>query len=370
MSDADQKGTGANAGGANAPDEIVSKYEVVPYAEIAKEDDLYSFRAALDTPQPAQAAKPAQQTQLPQQPQPQQPQQPLALNRKNLLLIGGAVLGFTVLMVVLLVALNSSKTESAPSFIDLGTGNIASAGLGARLIAKWDGKAGYELHIDALSPQQIPGFSAVAGNPPRPLSVNLRMKDLSGSVLCQKEILLPFDPGAAANPDQAQPLVPGKTLDGDTVENVAGDDGQIDEIVVNGQLLCPVKLYKRLVSWDFSSNFPALAEQEEWMRHELSVEADLRRKAAQARARALIPRVAPLPAPIDGDDVIVSDNPSRGTVTTSAGRQFYIGRGGLRSTAPGWQVFPASIHFHCNTRAICTLTRPDASTALQARLMH
>lgn len=354
MSDAEPRERGTSTGEMNPEGEPVSRYQVVPSAK-ADEAELYAFRSAIPPPRPpAPPPTPAQQA---------------AAARKNTALMVG-IAGIGGLLVVLIGILISNKQEQVPPFIDLGANNVAPAGLGGRLIVKWDGRAEYELHIDPLVPRQIEGFSAVAGNPPRPFSVNLRLKDGFGSIACQKEILFPSDPAAQADPEQAESLVPVKTVGGDVVQNMAGTDGLINEIVVNGQLPCPAKSYKRLASWDFASSFPPVADQEDWMRHEQGIEGNLRRKAAEARAKLLIPRVRPLPAPIEGDDVIVFDNPSKGTVETKAGRLFFLGKDGLRGRAPGWQVFPAAVHFHCDTRANCVLTRSDASSALQARLVH
>ncbi|HEY1766787.1 MAG TPA: hypothetical protein VGG26_04000 [Terracidiphilus sp.] len=354
MSDAEPRETGTGAGAIDPEVELISRYEVVPSAK-ADETELYSFRAAFPPP-PSPAAPPT-------------PAQQAATARKNTILTAGiACIGG--LLVVVIGILISNRQEQVPPFIDLGANNVAQAGLGGRLIVKWDGSAEYELHIDPLVPRQIAGFSAVAGNPPRPFSVDLRLKDGFGSVTCEKEILFSSDPAARADPEEAQSLVPVKTTAGDIEQNMAGTDGLIDEIVVNGQLPCSAKSYKRLTSWDFASSFPPVADQEGWMRHEEDVEAGLRRKVAEAHARLLIPRVHPLPAPIEGDDVIVFDNPSKGTVETKAGRLFFLGKDGLRGRAPGWQVFPAAVHFHCDTRANCVLTRSDASSSLQARLVH
>lgn len=356
MDDADRHEREASAENANAQGEVISRYEVVPYGAKTDDADLYAFRSALPVPAP-----PAP---------PPGPVQQAAAARKNIAMIAG-VAALAVLFTVLIVIAISNRQESAPPFIDLGPNSIASAGLAGRLIAKWDGKAAeYELHIDPLVPRQIPGFAAVAADPPRSFSVNIRLKDTFGSTVCQKEILFPADPAAQADPQQGQPLIPIKTVDGDIVQNVAGTDGQINEIVVDGQLPCPVKLYKRLASWDFASSFPAVADQQDWMMHEQGVEANLRRKAAEARAKQLIPRGRSLSAPMDGDDVIVFDNPSKGTVETKTGRLFFVGRDGLRARAPGWQIFPAAIHFHCDIKANCVLTRADASTTLQARLLR
>ncbi|HZP07253.1 MAG TPA: hypothetical protein VFB43_20305 [Terracidiphilus sp.] len=354
MSDAKTREQGTSAESAIPEGEPVSRYEVVPSAK-ADEADLYSFRAEMPPP-PAPAPPPT-------------PAQQMATARKNIAM-GAGVAAICALLLVLIAVLIQKKQEAAPPFIDLGENNVAASGLGGRLLAKWDGEAGYELHLDPLAPAQVPAFSAVASNPPGPISIDFRLKNGFGTVVCQKQVLVPIDPAGQADPQQTQPLVPTKTIGGDVVQNVTGADGQINEIVINGQLPCSVQAYKSLASWEFSSSFPTVAEQEDWMRHEQGVEADLRHKAAEARAKALIPRVRPIPSPIEGDDVIVSDNPSKGTVETRDGRVFYIGRTGLRGRMPGWQVFPASIHFRCDTKATCTLTRHDASGSLQARLLH
>jgi hypothetical protein len=355
MSNVDLDQQGAKAKNAPAEDEPVSRYEVVPYAEKTNDSDLYAFRTSLPAPPPAV-------------PRPTPVQQAAAAQKKTLLMAGS---GAAVLLLIILVAvIVATRQEPVPPFIDLGPNNVASAGLAARLIAKWDGTAEYELHIDPLVPSQIPGFSAVAAFPPQPLSFEIRLKSALGALLCQKEILIPVDRAGEADPENAQPLVPVKTVAGDFVQNVAGTDGLIDEIVVNGSLACSAKAYKRFAAWELASSFPSIAEQQTWRQHEQSVEANLRRKAAEARARALIPRTRPLAAPIDGDDVIVFDNPSKGTIETKAGRLFYVGRPGLRQRAPGWQVFPAAIHFHCDIKSNCVLTRSDAPTALSARLVE
>jgi hypothetical protein len=339
----------------NPPDEVISRYEVVPYVEKESNPDLYSFRTAMPAPVPPL--------------QPPTPAQRAATSRKNIAVMTG-IGAVALLLAVLIVMLIENRRETGPPFIDLGEKNDAAAGLGGRLIVKWDGRAEYELHVDPLVAGQIPAFSAVAAVPPRPISFDLHLKDAAGAVLCQKEILLPVDTGAQTDPANAQPQIPTQTIGGDVVQNVAEGDGKIDEVVVNGQLPCSAKAYKRLTAWDFASSFPTVAAQQEWMSHEESVEGNLRRRAADARAKALIPRVLPLAAPIEGDDVIVFDNPTKGTVETKAGRLFFLGRNGLRQHAPGWQVFPAVIHFRCDVKSNCVLTRADASAAVQARLVR
>ncbi len=349
MSDANgQSGAGGNS--PELPDVPVSRYDVVPSAEKTSDADLYSFRAEIPPPPPP--------------PPPTQTQVVLQQNKTLFLAVGG---GFAVILVMVLVAWLVLRNDDVPAYIDLGTSNITAAGLQGRLVARWLGSAAYELRVDPVSTVQLAGFSAVAGNPPHPLTVTIRFKD-SNNILCQKQILLPFG-AQESDPDRPGMVLPQKTFDGDTVQNVVTAEGKVDEILISGPLNCPEKLYKRLDGWDFSSNFPLIADQADWFKHLENIAADQRRRAAEERARALIPRTAPLSAPIEGDDVIVSDNPSRGSVQTSTGKTFFIGRDVLLA-AHGWQVFPAAIHFRCDTRSICTLTRSGTSATLEARLVR
>ncbi len=349
MSDA--KGQGENAA-EEQPHIPESRYEVVPVAAKTNEADLYSFRAEIPPPPPPPAPTPTQ-----------------ALLQQNKNLLRALAVGGAVVAVTALIAWLALRKDEPPAYIDLGTSNIPAAGLQGRLVARWLGSAAYELHVDPIAPQQLSGFSAVVANPPHPLSVSLRLKDASG-VVCRKEILFPYNPQPASGADHPDALQPQKTFAGDTVQNVASADGTIDEIVVDGPLDCAEKTYGRIAAWDFSSNFPVVADQDDWLKHEQSVAANERRRAAEIHARALIPKTQPLSAPIEGDDVVVSDNPSRGSVETRAGRVFYFGREGLREAEAGWQVFPVAIHFRCDTKSFCVLTRIGTSIVLQARLVH
>src|SRR5580658_10410931 len=304
MSDADRQQPGAQSENENPQDEIVSRYEVVPYKETANDADLYSFRSEMPqflpsrpagppqpakTAPPAKAAQPAQavqpaQTAAPAQSaspdqsaqpapseaaQPGEPAQPavplsplarLGLDPKKAFLIAGLA-GCGILLTGLAFFLISQNQDPPPPFVDLGPTNIASAGLSGRLIAKWDGSASYELHIDPLAPQQLGGFSAVAANPPHPITVALHILNASGRPVCQKEILFPFNPAPDPDLAAANEFQPQKTFDGDTVQNVADADGQLQEIVLSGPLTCPAKAYRTFSSWDFTSSFPSVSDQ-------------------------------------------------------------------------------------------------------------
>jgi len=222
MSDADQHETSERpaAGSQENKGGKPSTYTVVPTSGRAPEEDLYAFRATIDPPPPEKEAK---------------PEKPRSIPIATLALAAG-VLACAVALVFAIPMLMKPKPPA--QYIDMGNRRFDPAGLGGRLIARWEGKATYQLTIDPLEPQQLDGFRAVAADPPLPLSLVIRLKDAAGLVACQKEILLPA-PQIAADAGPAKVLLPGETPGGDTVQYVAGADGKLAEIALGGPLSCP-----------------------------------------------------------------------------------------------------------------------------------
>ena len=322
----------------------ISDFKVVPSTAKFDQSEIYSFRAAFAPVEqaPAPVRKPAK------------PKPAVGAN----ILVAVAVLAG--LSLVVFAATKLFQPKPPIPYIDMGSQMFNSAGLDGRLIARWDGSPAYQLSIDPVDQDLVGGFEAVAQDPPRPLSITLRLRDSSGAVVCQKNILFPvYDSGA-------QVLAPQKTGSGDTVQNTAGEDGRIAEIDISGGLPCALKAYQRFAAWDFTSNFPSTAEQEDWLKHENALAPGVRHYSAGPRFATQIQHLS---APVEGDDVIVGDNPSRGTVDTSAGRIFLVGIGGLRNRTAEWQVFPADIHFRCDKNGLCLLTRSSSHSSLQARLL-
>ena len=346
MSDAIQHDPGeqpAAAGPQSDEGEKLNTYAVLPTSGNQTEDELYTYRNVIE-PEPEA-----------------QPEKPKSIPTEKLVL---AAVAFAC-VVAMVLAIPLLMGPKAPAlYVDLGNRRFDPAGLGGRLIARWQSSATYQLAIDPLEPQQIGGFRAVAADPPYPLSVVILLKDAAGLVACRKEILLP-PPQTAGDSIHAQVLLPGKTPNGDAVQYVDGDDGKVAEIALDGPLPCPANAYRRLTGWDFTSNFPTVAGQYDWLRHESELEAR-RKPHSAAQWGAVIQR---LPAPIEGDDVITGDNPSRGTVNTSAGRVFLIIKNVTGSRPPEWQTFPAAIHFRCEKNGVCVLSRANTRTTLQARLL-
>ena len=343
------------AADAPGPDEPrLATYGVVP-SNAPKPDDLYGFREAM-VAQQAEAEK-AKEKSRP--------------NPVPFILGALTVAGLAAAAIFLLFFSPHKVVGPKPPvlYIDLGTQRFEQAGVGARLIARWENSASFQLFVDPLDADQMARFQAVAQDPPHTISFNVRLLDITGAVACQKEILIPPMNGSGAAPDHAQALQPRTTASGDTVQNMADRDGQITEIDVAGSLPCSADAYRSIKSWDFSTNFPTIDDQDEWLRHENTLTGKAKPKPNSA-GYGMYSLVRSLPAPIEGDDVIVSDNPSRGIVATSEGRIFLVGASVLTDRALDWQSFPASVHFHCEKTAVCTVTRLNSRTAVRARMLR
>jgi hypothetical protein len=163
--------------------------------------------------------------------------------------------------------------------------------------------------------------------------------------------------------------LPQKTSNGDIVQNLGSTGGQVSEIHIEGDISCPEKYYKRIAGWDFSTNFPTLAEQAEWLKQPKIQTVAAKQEAAKAKAAAIkLSGVRSLPTAIEGDDVITYDAPARGIVETSGGRVFYVSNNELRGNLLGWQIFPAAIHFRCSKKSACILSRAGTNNVLHATL--
>ncbi len=359
----DSNDVGASGSPQPQADLPVGGYKVVSNAAAAqaRTEELYAFRTAMAAAEP------------PPTPQTAKAKPPL----KRLLVYSG--LGIALVMLVVLAGLSlpslkNSFTGTKPPvlYIDLGNRRFDPAGLSGRLIVKWEGKPSYELYLDPVDQEHAAGFQAVAQNAANPLTVVVRMLDASGMVACQKEIDVPAAAQAGAAPDPTQVFLTKTTAGGDTIKDLPGSDGQVAEITTAGPLPCSLGAYQRITAWDFAANFPSIKEQQDQVKHESAknAEGSSRRSYSAAGWRLAPVHFQRLPVAIEGDDVIVGDNPVRGTIDTSSGREFLIGTGRSHALSSEWQVFPSAIHFRCEAAGICVLTRVSSHTMLQARLVH
>ncbi len=170
-------------------------YKVVAPSGGTSHEDLYGFRAAFIEPPPVEQKEADQKA--------EKSKRAAALLPILLILV---LAGLAFLIIPKLM-----KSNAPPQYPRFGNPQIRFSRFGARLIARWEGSTAYELYIDPLDPQQAAGFQAVVVNPPRPVSVVIRLLDSTGAVACQKEVVLPttradyrlvqYFPGTAAIAD-------------------------------------------------------------------------------------------------------------------------------------------------------------------------
>lgn len=293
----------------------------------------------------------------------------------------GALLG----IVFGAVAIMLSWVFSSPSGpYDLGVQTLAAVGLKGRLYTKWeDKKLQYRLSFSPSDDEDKAGFSWVVGNPPRPLAIDIQLKDAMGFVLCSRNILLPFDPAAAAQtaPDPARPgqqNTPPPDLDQLKADEAhrehgqelfqlqAGSSGQIESVAAQGVFPCSEQAYEKVVSWSFTPDYPSVAEQNDLMRQP---EIQAAARAAALRRKATAKKVqGPLNFVLEGDNVLVGYDAAAGAFETSSGSPFYVDKDSATLAQSGWQTFPIHIHYRCDSVSGCTLTRVGSTAQLRARM--
>lgn len=294
---------------------------------------------------------------------------------------------------------------------DLGLAISNTDGLKGHLFLNWDEKLGYRLVVEPSDPGRHAEFSLAVGSPPRPLSFDIQLKDSAGSMLCSKTIVLKYDPRQAATlaasdkgpqalnasagnvpPDQKAQAIDIARLEGlelqrehgqDIFQNDIGQDGQSESISSQGEIPCSKQAYERTTSWSFTSDFPTLDEQAELLKRQADLRAgastsstelstaDKAAKAASAarkKARKRVPEDF-LAFAIEGDDELVGYDPSKGLAETSSRKTFIIDKTNGAFNAATWEDVPANIHYKCDLKAACTLSRRGA-TVLYARLMR
>jgi len=310
------------------------------------------------------------------------------LDRSTLLIVGAVV------ALVVVVFMFTYHPKPKLDYDDLGAGISNASGLKGHLISRWQGKAQYQLDLGPIDPREGPGFERVVDDPPQPLSINIRILDSSGFALCGKEILLPYYP-AGSGPQAANSLqsASGGSLSGkarkemedrqanlelmqvqeqdrergkDVFQNKLGSDGRVESMSAQGDLPCSADQYKHFDYWDFSTNFPTIAEQDELLKHPRSSRAQkaLEERRAAAR-RAAKPQSAFY---IEGDDTVSGYDTSSGALETSENRVFYIGRKSDQSAAATWASSFAHIHYKCDQHATCALQRAGTSSVITGRI--
>jgi hypothetical protein len=262
---------------------------------------------------------------------------------------------------------------------DLGPVIADGTGLKGHLYINWEKTLHYRLTLETIYPEQQEGFALEVANPPYPLFIEIHLQDDQGLILCSRGIVLKYDalstattanhsnePPAAIDIAQLNTQEQEREQGKDIFQNQIAPGGQVVALNAQGEIPCSAKSYEKTTQWNFSTNFPSLAEQDESLelRHEMRGNAG-QRSAAHKKAVKAAEKL--LPFSIEGDDAIVEFDVSRGVIVTSGRNTFFFDKTSTGSADPVWQEYPVSIHFRCDRSSDCTLMHAGAG-ALRARM--
>jgi hypothetical protein len=308
-----------------------------------------------------------------------------------------AGVGFGILLGFAFVSISWLMSDPVGRY-DLGSVTSSAAGLSGHLFIQWDKKLVYRLALKPSDPDYQAGFALAAVSSPRPLSVELRLQNSEGFVLCSKSILLKYnaenaaafaeldDSGAATadaagtlsaqlaqgtDPARLQAEEIEREQGKDVFQNQIGPDGQIAALNAEGDLSCSGSAYEKAAIWSFESDFPSLAEQSELEKRQKEIEARAgqpspaefaarKRNAAKAAAKLL-------PFWVEGDDSVVDFDTVHGVIQTRGRKTFYIAAATAAAADSRWQDYPVNIHFRCDRSSSCELMHTGLG-ALRARM--
>lgn len=265
-----------------------------------------------------------------------------------------------VVIGVFLICLAGCKLSPDPdAFQDLGKGISNATGLKGSLKTRWEGKAAqYQLEIEPIDPLQSAGFSYVTANPPGPLSLHIKLLDATGYAVCGKDVFFPFGRSSSGQADRDSGQ--------DTLQTAVGDNGKVISLSTQGTLPCTPAQYKQVDYWDFSTDFPTLAEQDALRKRPAELKAKL-----EAQKRALLERQkAGRPAfYMEGDDQADSYDASHEVLLTR-NKSFLVAGQGQQTTANLWASTGVLIRYKCDQRALCVLTKAGGGQSLSVTALQ
>jgi hypothetical protein len=379
--------------------EVKPQYQVVSTDENALSDeDLYSFRQfhqGASAEQPATpATKPKKAPKSPSKPAKTDSSSPSDKKTPMFAMVAAILIPVLIVAVVLVMLLQRQQSST----YDLGTGYFNAVGLKGHLITTLKDKASYRILVEPINERQVPAFSAAVSNPPRPLSVTFQLVDSSGHELCTKTLDVKIDPTAASiytgsdsmpSPKQEDATSSAGNSPGQQTNLAAQDsreferkrgqdifqgeiaaDGQIAAIYAQGEFPCSAALYKRVSSWVLTADIPGISPVGSSANDQPEASDDSKAPVSNNSSgkKTGIATLKSLPSPIEGDTTVTGDNLKLGLVETSSGRTFVVDKHELLNSGSKWLVFPASIHYRCDKKALCLLTRSGSATVQYARL--
>jgi len=312
------------------------------------------------------------------------------VNRYATFLIGlGIVVGATVASI-------TWYTNNPSGRYDLGPVTSDAVGLKGRLFLKWDKTLQYRVGFEPTYADQDPGFSLAAGNPPRPASISIQLRDVQGFELCSKTIVLRFDPrraaafeppahgaGKGSGSDLESALARGfdevhqdaleaqREQGNDVFDLQVGPNGQIASINAKGEMPCTQSNYEDAASWSFVPDFPSLAEQTGLLKKLRDRREEEENQAFEAsnprKPKAVKPAPNTVQYYIEADDTIVDFEASNGNITTRGRKLFSIERNGPEAALLKGTDLPMRIHYRCDQNGNCSLMSHGAGV-LHARL--
>jgi hypothetical protein len=233
---------------------------------------------------------------------------------------------------------------------DLGQGVAADHGLRGHLVVEWHNMAAhYKLKMEPLDALAANGFARGVVDIKQPVSVNVRVLDATGAVLCGKQIV----------------LAPGGHSDGvNAFKAVDETDGQAEGLWSEGTLPCSLDQYMRFDYWDFTTDFPTVTDQAGMLGAPArkAEQAGSHAGAGTAQAQAAGPRVAKAKVKkgqsgfyLEGDDHVTAFERGRNVLTVGPGKSFVLARATDAATAATWSDDSSLVHYTCDQRDSCVL---------------
>jgi hypothetical protein len=262
---------------------------------------------------------------------------------------------------ICLIAASGCKSSAGPApFQDLGAGVSNVTGLKGSLKARWAGNAAqYQLEIEPISPLESAGFSYVMANPPGPLVLHMKLMDATGYAVCGKDVLFPFD---RSRPGEAE-----RERGQDLLQATTGDDGKVVSLSAQGILPCTAEQYRQADYWDFSTNFPTLAEQDELRRRAAALKA---RQEAQRRAAEDRQKAGSSAFYMEGDDQAAGYDAARKVLETQLSRSFLVAGQGQQTTASLWASDGILFRYKCDQHSRCVLTSAGGRQSLSVTALQ
>lgn len=320
-------------------------------------------------------------------------EQPGQSSAKMYVALGAGLGVLTALAIVAFVILPGKPVDTT---YDMGLVTSTSTGLKGHLITNWGDRLNYKLTLEPSDANEIDAFATTISNPPQAIQVNVQLKDVSGTVLCENPVLLKYDPlknipnvvmrgpvvkptskkaaAQAAAEEMAQnqaeieqslnkARLVGQELSRehgkDIFQPVTGEDGQISSLAAQGTFPCTRKQYQSAASWSFVTNFPSVLQPggpESDDNLDAFGVAPGRENGGAAQRSA--PRRAPLPHShfsVEEDDALVGYQAATGIVETRAGKSFLVEKRELVASSLKGVEFPIPIHYRCDQLGACAL---------------